>query len=80
MKQIDLAPINVRFISAKAQVLADKSFKRTAVLAAVWCAAVIGFGRLFDHGLPWYLIAAPAFAPAAILAFLVISLDDGLSR
>lgn len=79
MKQIDLDHDKYRFASSKAHVLADKAWMRSVSASAVWFAIVVGFGRVVDHGLPWYVIAAAAAAPAVILAYLIISLDD-LSR
>lgn len=76
MKQIDLERDRYRFASSKAHVLADKAWKRSVILSGLWCAAVVIFGRSFDHGLPWYIIASAAFAPGLILAHLIVSLDD----
>ena len=56
--------------------LDHKAFRRAAYLSAIWFAVVVAFGRLVDHGMPWYIIAAPAFAPALLLAFLAFSIDD----
>jgi hypothetical protein len=76
MKQIDLERDRYRFASSRAHVLADKAWKRSVTAAAVWFVVVLCFGRYVEHDLPWYIIAMAAFAPAAILAYLIISLDD----
>lgn len=78
MKQIDLEPNRVRFISSKAQVLADKAWRRAAIVAAVWFVMAVAFSRSTDHGLPWWAVALAAIAPGAILAFVAVSLDDGI--
>lgn len=76
MKQIDLERDRYRFASSKAHVLADKAWKHAMGAAGVWFAIVVLFGRYVEHDLPWYIIAMAAFAPAAILFYLIISLDD----
>lgn len=79
MKQIELERDRYRFASSKAHVLADKAWKRVVGAAGLWAAVAILFGRHVDHGLPWYVIAIVAFAPGAMLAYLIMALDD-LSR
>lgn len=76
MNQIELNSHEYRAKPLRGHVLDHKAFKRAAYLSAVWFVAVVAFGRLFDHGLAWYFIAAPAFAPALLLAFLAFSIDD----
>lgn len=76
MNQIDLKPSEYRSGPLRQHVLDHKAFKRAAYLSAVWFAAVVIFGRVYPHDLEWYFIAAPAFAPILVLAFLAFSIDD----
>jgi hypothetical protein len=76
MKQIELERDRYRFASSKAHVLADKAWMRTVAMAGVWAAVAILFGRHVEHGLPWYIVAIVAFGPGAMLAYLIMALDD----
>ena len=76
MKQIDLEPKHYRSGPLRQHVLDHKAFKRATYLSAFWFAAVVIFGRHYPHGLDWYFIAAAAFAPILVLAFLAFSVDD----
>ena len=76
MKQIELERSEYRSNPLRQHVLEHKAFKRAAYLSAIWFVLVVAFGRLYPHGLEWYFIAAPAFAPVGILAFLAFSIDD----
>lgn len=80
MKQIELERDRYRFASSKAHVLADKAWMRTVAMAGVWAAGAILFGRYADHNVPWYVIAIVAFGPGAMLAYLIMALDDLSNR
>ena len=74
--QIDLKPDEFRRGPLRRHPLDHKVFMRAAAACGLWFAAVVLFGRIFDHGLPWFLIALPAAAPTAILLYIAIALDD----
>lgn len=76
MQQIELEPDEYRRGPLRSHPLANKVFKRAAVAAAVWFMLVVTFGRIVEHHMPWWVIALPSVAPAALLAYIVISLDD----
>lgn len=76
MNQIELKPTEYRIGPTRHHVLDHKAFRRAAYLSGAWFGLVLLFGRHVDHGLAWYFIAAPAFAPALILAFLAMSIED----
>lgn len=76
MQQIDMEPGSYRRGPIRQHPLTSKVFKRAASLAAVWFMLVVTFGRIVVHDMPWWVIALPAVAPAFLLAYIVISLDD----
>lgn len=76
MPNIDLEPHEVRRGPLRGHPLENKAFKRAATFAAIWFFTCVIFGRFVEHGMPWWVIAAPAFAPAFLLAYIAISLDD----
>lgn len=73
-KQIDLEPHEYR--RGPLHVLSRDVFRHAAYLAAIWFVVVVAFGRLVIHDMPWWVIALPSIAPAALLAFIVLCLDD----
>lgn len=76
MQQIDLEPGAYRSGPLRGHPLDNKVFLRASAIAGVWFVACVLFGRYVDHGLPWYCIAIPAFAPGLLLAYIAINLDD----
>lgn len=76
MPNIDLEPHEFRRGPLRGHPLENKVFLRAATMSALWFFACVIFGRYVDHGLPWWAIAAPAFAPSLLLAYIAISLDD----
>ena len=76
MPEIDLEPREYRPIQFRGNKRLHTVFLRGAVMAAVWFVIVVIFGRYADHGQPWYVIAAAAFAPLVMLFYVAISLDD----
>lgn len=76
MPEIDLEPHEYRQ-PLPHNLFHHVAFKRATWLCAGWFGLVVGFGRLVDHGLPWWVIAAAAFAPLLVLTVVVVSLDEG---
>ena len=76
MQQIDLERGEYRSGPLRQHPLVNKVFMRAAVISAVWFVLVIAYGRLFSPPVHWGLVALIAFAPALMLAYIAISLDD----
>lgn len=76
MPDIELEPHEVRRGPLRKHPLDHKVFKRAATVCALWFVSCVLFGRIVEHGLPWWAIAAPAFAPGLLLAYVAMALDD----
>lgn len=74
-KFIDAEPESFRRHGFRSEPVIHKVLMRSAVIAAIWFLAAIIFGRYVDHNQAWYVIAVVAFAPAALLGYIAVSLD-----
>jgi len=54
----------------------QRTFMRATTMAALWCAAVVIFGRYADHNQPWFVILSAGIAPFLMVFYIAISLDD----
>jgi hypothetical protein len=74
--QIDLEPHEFRPAGLRHDPKVSRALLRSAAIAGVWFTAAVIFGRYAEHGQPWYVIAAAALAPFALLFYITVELDD----
>lgn len=72
MKQIDLSRSEYR---AKGERPIHGIFLKSATMCGLWFAGIVLVARHVEHGLPWWVIAGVAIAPALNTAYIALALD-----